>query len=340
MSEGVSIVVCCHNSAHLLPETLACLSAQRLSSAPLDCEVIVVDNASTDRTAEAARRNWPDDCPILLGIVQEPKLGLTSARLRGIAEAKYEFICFVDDDNRVSPDWTETVFKLLSEHPEVGACGGQISPQSEIALPPWFDDFKSYYAVGKQAEQAGDITESRGYLWGAGLCLRRKAWAELAEKKFSFLLSDRTGDSLSSGGDAELCYALRLNGWRLWYEPRLTMEHYLSAARLEWTYLRRLSRAFGAATAGTDSYEMALGNNTAGLVNGLRRSWAWQTLATASYLARKPIKLWRVLMGPMDGDADALRIENLWGRLRELLLHRGTYVASINRIRASMSDKT
>src|ERR1700682_3834 len=333
MSEGVSIVVCCHNSARLLPETLACLAAQQFSSATPACEVIVVDNASTDQTGETAGASWPDKTRIPLRIVQEPNLGLTSARLRGIAEAKYEFICFVDDDNRVSVDWIENVFRTMTEHPEVGACGGQVEPQPETVLPAWFDSFYSYYALGQQAAEAGDITETRGYLWGAGLCLRKKAWSALAENHFDFLLSDRKGRSLSSGGDAELCYALRLGGWRLWYEPRLTMLHFLPDARLNWSYLRRLSRGFGAATAGFDAYDMALKGKPLDFGQRLRQTWSWQTLATVRYLLRHPLKLLRTALGTMEGDADALFVENLWGRLRELLSHRQTYIANLKKIR-------
>ena len=47
---GVSIVICCHNSAKLLPRTLEHLRAQEVDST-IPWEVIVVDNASTDNTA-------------------------------------------------------------------------------------------------------------------------------------------------------------------------------------------------------------------------------------------------------------------------------------------------
>ena len=339
MSEGVSIVVCCHNSAGLLPETLACLAAQQFSSAQPPCELIVVNNASTDQTTEIARRSWPQDYRIPLSVVNEPKLGLTSARLRGITEARYEFICFVDDDNRVSANWIENVFRLMSEHPEVGACGGQIEARPETTLPVWFDRFQNYYAVGTQADQVGDVTDTRGYLWGAGLCLRRKAWIALADNQFDFLLSDRKGKSLSAGGDAELCYALRLNGWRLWYEPRLTMQHFLPDSRLKWSYLRRVSRGFGAATAGFDSYDMARKGEPRNFLDRLRRTWSWQTLATVRYLLRRPFKLVSALLRSMEGDADALQIENLWGRLLELLRHRRRYVRNLRKIRTSMADK-
>jgi glycosyltransferase involved in cell wall biosynthesis len=339
MPSGISIVLCCHNSARLLPDTLSRLLAQRLSPGR-SCEVIVIDNASTDTTATVARECWPPDWPIDLRIVLEPNLGLSNARLRGIAEAQYEIICFVDDDNRLAGDWVETVSVVMDEHPEAGACGGQIEAECETARPSWFDNFQSYYAVGKQAEHGGDVTETRGYLWGAGLCLRRSAWEQVIETGFEFLLSGRKGAALSAGEDAEMCYALRLNGWRLWYEPRLRMSHFITRERLNWNYLRRLSRGFGAATAGIDAYELAIKAAPGGMVRSLRRSWNWQILATIKALLRKPIALLRAPLWSMEGDADVLQIENLWGRLIELLKNRRNYVSNLRHMKIGKTNPT
>lgn len=332
-SLGVSVVVCCHNSAHLLPETLGRLAAQAFKGAIPPCEVIVVDNASTDKTSEIAAASWPVDCRIPLRVVVEPELGLTAARLRGIAEARHELVCFIDDDNRVNSNWLETVSLLVCEHPEVGAFGGQIEAISEKTLPIWFDRFQNFYAVGQQGEKAGDVTESRGYLWGAGLCLRRRAWQTLSDNNFHFRLSDRKGQLLSSGGDAELCYALRLAGWRLWYEPRLKMQHFIPESRLTWDYLRRVSRGFGAATAGIDAYELAIHSPARG-VDNLRQTWGWQILATIKALFRNPLKLLRASLSLMEGDPDVLQIENLWGRLLELLRNRRNYVLNLRLMKA------
>jgi len=149
----------------------------------------------------------------------------------------------------------------------------------------------------------------------------------------------RTAAIRFSGGDAELCYALRLTGWRLWYEPGLRMSHFLPADRLRWDYVRRISRGFGAATAGIDSYELAVKGARRTLFQRLRRSWGWQTFATFRRLLGKPIKCWRASRKPMEGDGDVLQIENLWGRLVELLHHRRSYVSSLKTIRALQRDQ-
>jgi glycosyltransferase involved in cell wall biosynthesis len=335
MSEEVSIVVCCHNSERLLPETLAHLAAQKFSGTRIRCEVIVIDNGSTDQTARVASESWPDGCEIPLRVVAEPKLGLTNARTRGIAEARYDIVCFVDDDNRVDADWVAEVSNVMTQHPEVGACGGLVEAVSDVELPAWFDRFQNYYAVGKQSEQAGDVTESRGYLWGAGLCMRKSAWQTLVGRQFTFLLSDRQGTALSAGGDAELCYGLRSAGWRLWYEPKLKLKHFLPATRLQWSYLRRVSRGFGAATASLDSYEHAARRDGPGTIGQFRRSWIWQTLATVWYLFRKPLKLLRAPFSELEGDADIIEIENLWGRLLEMLKRGLRYNSQGNKVAES-----
>jgi glycosyltransferase involved in cell wall biosynthesis len=333
MPEGITVVICCYKAAGLLPQTLACLAAQRFSTTAPPLEVIVVDNSSPDETAKVAVENWPSDCATPLRVVFEPTPGLTHARLRGLAEAKYEIVCFVDQDNRVSPDWIETASNLMAEHGDVGACGGQTEATSDERLPRWFEQFQSYYAVGPQGDKAGDITETRGYLWGAGLCLRKRAWQMLSEKQFRFTLYDRRGQELSAGGDAELCYALRLTGWRIWYEPRLKMNHFMTPDRLHWSYLRRVSRGFGAATTGLDAYEMAIKGQPLTFKEYLRQSWSWQILATTKGLLRKPLKLLHAPFSTMEGDADVLLIENLWGRLLKLVENRAQYVFRLKQLK-------
>ncbi len=322
---GVSVVICCHNSAERLPNTFAHLSAQKVP-ADLLWEVIVVDNASTDATADVARRHWPKDARAPLRVVNEPQTGLTHARQRGFAEAKYDIICFIDDDNWVCPEWVATVTDLMTTHPDVGACGGTGEAVPETDLPWWFETFQGHYAVGPQSAEAGDVTWTRGYLWGAGLAIRKAAWSQLIEKGYRSLLTDRQGASLSSGGDTELCFALRSAGWRLWYEPRLKFKHLLPAARLQWSYLRGLHRGFGAAEAVLDTYQFARKGGLAKRKGRfLQNVCLRQMLIETKALLRFRGKLLRDLWQPLEGDPDVLDIEQLKGKISELLRTRNSY---------------
>lgn len=277
---GVSLVICSHNGASRLSAVLTHVALQRVPQ-DLPWEVILVDNASTDGTRTVARTAWfAHDSPAPLRVVYEGELGLTPARRRGLKEARYEFVSFVDDDNWIAADWVVSVTDVMCQRVEVGACGGMLEAAFERSPPQWFDHVQKYYAVGRQSEHAGDVTWSRGYLWGAGLTVRKSAWKELAAAGFDFQLHDRAGQSLSSGGDAELCLALRLAGWKLWYEPAMRMKHYIPASRMEWKYLEAVARGFGVAAVVLNAYATVRQGRSSWVALRLRSNWLCQALIT------------------------------------------------------------
>ena len=330
---GVSIVICCYNSASRLPETLKHLLVQ---DAPIDLqwEVILVDNASTDDTAYIGKSLWPDDAPVNLRIVHEQNQGLSYARERGIDEAMFGLVSFVDDDNWLSSDWVRRVSIIMTEHPEVGACGGRSEAIFESEPLFWFEEFNEGYAVGKQGESTGDVTWSRGHLWGAGLTIRKAAWKQLREKGFTPILSDRKGKSLSSGGDYEICYALRLAGWRLWYCDELVFKHHISAERNNWNYLKRLQIGFGAQTIGHDPYYYYINYKPSEIRKLFGGVWIRQLLREVYTAVFRDRSIWH-----------ALRINNrnewkrqiCWlnhlGRMKALLKQRSKYDDNLVRIR-------
>jgi hypothetical protein len=150
-------------------------------------------------------------------------------------------------------------WNVMNGASEIGACGGLSEAVCEVNPASWFEDHKASYAIGPNGLRQGDITNTQGWLWGAGLSIRKCAWQQLVSKGFSPLLIGRHRKKLGAGEDSELCLALRLAGWRLWYDSRLRFQHFLPAQRLKWTYLRKLHRGFGASTVGHDPYFLALG---------------------------------------------------------------------------------
>lgn len=322
---GVSIVICCHNSNQRLPATLRHVIEQKVESG-IPWEVIVVDNASTDATAEVAKSILVKNQNVLFQVVHEPQLGLSHARHHGLECANYEFVSFVDDDNWVSPSWVQTVFTIMTEYPEVGACGGISEAVFETRPPEWFTVCQESYAVGTQSDEYGDISDTRGWLWGAGLSVRKSAWLQLMNQGFRSILSDRSGTELTSGGDTELCLGMRLIGWRLWYDPRLKLQHYMPAQRLQWHYLRRLHQGFGAATVDLEPYWFALGSSHPNKRKG-RLGTIWMTRAhiILRKLLKFRVKLLSDFLQDNEGNLQILEMELLLGRLRQLLKRRGEY---------------
>lgn len=231
-----SVVVCTHDGADRLPPVIDALRAQRVPP-EVTWEVVVVDNASADGTADVVRDRWGDG-PTALRVVHEPQLGLSHARARGIETSRGSVLSFVDDDNVVDATWVDRVVGVLRAHPEAAAVGGHAHAAGPGPFPDWFPRVAPYLAVGPQGEP-GDVTDRRGYLYGAGLSVRREALDEVLAHG-TLVLEGRRGDALTLGEDAELGYRLAAAGWRLRYEPELTLDHLLPPHRADPAYLRRL----------------------------------------------------------------------------------------------------
>jgi glycosyltransferase involved in cell wall biosynthesis len=318
---GVSIAICCHNSAERLPTTLAHLIEQRASSTPW--ELVVVDNASTDATTDIARSSWKDG-PAPLRIIYEKRLGVRYARERALREARYSMIGFVDDDNWLASDWIANAYGIISSEPRLGAVGSVREPASEINWPFWFNDFHSSFAVLTEAELL-TATHPPSFLPTAGLCIRKSAWMQLVRSGFKFQAPSRVGGNLQGGEDTELTVALRLGGWKLKTDPRLKLTHFMPKARLTWNYLRRLMRASGASDVWLDAYSensLSMGRDFRSWASD---SWWYQLARTQLSLAARLPSLLASVKPESEGLYDVLEVERLYGRTLALLEMRKRY---------------
>jgi glycosyltransferase involved in cell wall biosynthesis len=101
---NLSVVICSHNPRpDYLARVLAALQAQTLPLA--DWELLLIDNASAEPLEGRFDLSWHPNARH----VREEVLGLTPARLRGIAEAASPLLVFVDDDNVLSSDYLAQV---------------------------------------------------------------------------------------------------------------------------------------------------------------------------------------------------------------------------------------
>jgi GT2 family glycosyltransferase len=121
----VSVVICTHNGAHLLPTVLGALAAQRLAGAELEI-VVIADHCEDDseRVAVAAgARVYP--------VIGDG--GLAAARNTGIERSTGEIIAFTDDDCAPEPDWVAELVRPFAEDGVAGV-GGRTVPASDAGL--------------------------------------------------------------------------------------------------------------------------------------------------------------------------------------------------------------
>jgi len=251
---GVSIIICCYNSAKKLPETIKHLSLQK-NLKDIKCELVIIDNASKDGTAELAGqlcREYVHNIPFKIFFESNP--GLSNARKRGIKEAQYELLLFCDDDNWLNQDYLQIAYDIMMQNNIIGVLGNQCIGEYEVAPPGWFLDNAVSFAIGKQGDKSGDITDKKGSVWGAGFIVRKSIFQTLQNNGFEFLLSGRKGDALTTGEDRELCLAVRKLGYRIYYEEKLVAKHYMPASRFNYENFLKLSYQNGKISFIIDAY--------------------------------------------------------------------------------------
>lgn len=284
---NLCLLVCSHNGSSLLGETIRHI--RRIENPDgVAWELVLVDNASRDATAEMAET--------LLGgarfpyrVLNEPLPGKMNALRTGIHATDADLISIIDDDNWISPDWVAKALEKAAAHPKVGVFGSHNEPVFESAPPPWFDRFKSKYACGAQSPGlAGDDGECEfGAVFGAGMTFRKRIWTALEKQGFWFMNDCRPDRFQSSAEDTEFTLAACRLGWRVMFCPDLRLRHYMTKGRLNWPYLLRLVKASGLAVPGIDPY-FILNDGTAQTKRfaRLRQSWLWQAASKLRRLAR------------------------------------------------------
>lgn len=158
----ISLVIPAYNEESYLTDCLRSALAQRL---PFH-EVIVVDNNSTDRTAEIAA-SFPG-----VKLLQEPRQGVVYARNRGFDSARGDIIGRVDADTRLPADWTEQLTAAFRDA-DTAAITGKVSYyETSFARSLSFVDNLLRWGVAH-------LLGKHMALQGANMAFRRSVWREI-----------------------------------------------------------------------------------------------------------------------------------------------------------------
>ena len=236
-----SVIICTHNRANILKQTLHSILQQKYNREKL--ELIVVDNCSTDHTRQViesliGNNRYP------LRYVYELKLGLSHARNCGILYARGDVVIFIDDDSLPQSDvWIQNIVNSYL-NPEVCAAGGDIDliwPNG--GRPGWVHDFL-LPSLGKTMFDCTEKTELHFplYPWGSNISFRKDSVEKL--NGFSTQLG-RTGMGLLSGEETELCLRLEKAGKKIVYVPDAVVLHTISPERLSKAWFKQIAFAQG-----------------------------------------------------------------------------------------------
>lgn len=237
----VSIIICTHNRRARLLRACASLSQQAY---PLDrLELIVVDNASEDGTAEAVeefRRASPFRCRAIV----EPALGKSRALNTGAVAARGALLVFTDDDCEPRPEWLQSLTEPFVER-DVGVVGGPVvshfPPEVEADPEKRFIAHK-FFGNFVLAEQLRELRGRELPLGGANLAVRAESFRRVGGfATFLGPVASRSG----THEEADLAWRVGEAGYRLLHQPRAVVDHYPDSSRLSRPAMRRHALATG-----------------------------------------------------------------------------------------------
>lgn len=197
----VTVVIPALNEAAILEK---CLGALCACPRPAE-EILVVDNGSTDGTAEIARSFEG------VRVLTESRPGITFARRSGFDAARGDVIARIDADSIVSPWWIDELRAVFGSRPEVdGVAGGaaivELSPPGRFWGRWWYRGFRAWH------ERSIGVSPM---LYGFNSAFRREAW--LDSRHLTAL-----GD-LHVSDDVDVTIALLRTGKRLVFAPKLVV---------------------------------------------------------------------------------------------------------------------
>lgn len=250
MIVDITVAIPTYNGEKRLPEVLErlllfCQKQSCCNTEYFSWEVIVVDNNSTDSTAEIVQsyqQSWP--CQYPLRYCFEPQQGAAFARKHAVEQAQGKLVGFLDDDNLPAANWLEAAYAFAQEYPQAGAYGSQIHGIFETTPPENFHRLAPFLAITERGSQPLRYEPSRKLLPpSAGLVVRKQAWLESIPPQQ--ILTGRTSENIVTSEDLEtLCY-IQAQGWEIWYNPAMEINHKIPTWRLEKKYLLSLLRGIG-----------------------------------------------------------------------------------------------
>ena len=247
MSSGaplISVALCTHNHLDRLKKTLAAI--EWLEGPSEGWELLVVDNASTDGTAEyLAAHGWqPHNAPAR--VVHEPRLGLSNARNCAIEAAEGDYILFIDDDETPHEHWLINHAKaILRCRPD--ALGGPIDVQFvDGARPSWLQDELLGF-IGR-LDHGGEerwLTSPETPIFGGNFAFRRQVFSRIGQ--FADHLG-RRGRVNFGGEDIEIYERLLAVGAKVLWTPRALIYHRIEATKMRRRYFLDLHYRLGLCT--------------------------------------------------------------------------------------------
>jgi len=193
----------------------------------IECEIWVVDNASSDESVQMVKECYPQ-----VHLIENQKNeGFSRANNLAIRKSDGDYVWLLNSDTELEKDALEKLYRFMQSHPGAGASGSmylnpdgtlQVScyPRPTLSREFWrlfhLDSFRFHGVYNMDTWDMNDPREVE-VLQGASLLLRRDAIDQVG------LLDE---DYFMYTEEVDLCYRLKNSGWDLYWVPQSKIVHY------------------------------------------------------------------------------------------------------------------
>ncbi|NJL06469.1 MAG: glycosyltransferase family 2 protein [Chloroflexaceae bacterium] len=241
MSRAVVLVLTWNGTAYIR----ACLDALAAQQGCPEYGVLVVDNASSDDTANIVAAEYPDVAlirnPTNLGFAQGNNVGL-QAVLDEVGPAAHapDVIVLLNQDTTVAPDWLAQLLAAFEQYPNAGILGCKIYDPDGRTLQHTGGSLSfplatpHHRGAGKQDDGQYDTPELFAYVTGAAMAIRRTVIEQIGGLDAGF--------TPAYFEDTDFCFRARTADFDVLYVPTATLHHAEGARSQSAAHQRRYHR--------------------------------------------------------------------------------------------------
>jgi len=291
----LSIIICSYNRESYISDALDSLYTQ---TAGLDCfEAIIVDNNSTDNTAEVFAQ-WRAAHPKgAFTYLTESKQGASFARNTGAAKANGDWLCFMDDDAVATTNYVENIIKHIKEKPAAFGFGGRIIPKYVPAEPKWMSYYVSSLVGNFDYAPTACAFAPGKYPLESNMIVKKDIYEQIGG--FNTNLPGVVGTLRIGGEGKELFYKILALGHTIYYDPSICVYHVVEVKKLTSEYMYRVASGIGRGEK-TRTLTISKGAYIKKIIEYIFKLGAATILAIKYILQATPAKAWPVIQFRID----------------------------------------
>jgi hypothetical protein len=237
----LSVIIVNWNTKNFLAR---CLQSVKENTKRVSCQIIVVDNHSSDGSAQMVEERFPE----AILIKNRKNLGFGRANNQGLSQARGKYILFLNSDVAVNPGCLDEMFGFMEKHPDVGASSCKLIfpdgslqhscrqfPSFKVFFPmllglrkffPEMKVFRDYLMLDWDHTDIREVDQ----IMGSFMFIRKNVLTQVGgfDERYWMYFEE-----------VDLCLRIKRKGWKIVHYPYVSAIHFLSKSSEQWGEWKR-----------------------------------------------------------------------------------------------------